>query len=379
MMRPMINIHLVAMIFLAFPVFADSGIGASQARLKELGYDPGTLDGAWGAKTRSAVERFQRDSGLPVTGELDSQTTEKLGVPAIPKPPSDKSGGQIAEAEPDLIWRFLGTEKGKGDVVELLYEHPEQYFTMLKMRIYHVPVANTDGKKKSPSDPRLVEIASSLRTNDLVKLSFSADHAIKQIERCSPRPGEDMPDYQEFVRPTTARFDGREFSAVVLRRFLREGEYLIGKLDGNKKWQPDKELASKVNNIPEGTPVEVDVVTEEPGTWRSDIQYFVLRLEEYRPPLTATVAQVREIPPSEDATCFTNKARNTFGIRDEQSISLFVDLKPEGSDKVKSFLAGEYVVLNEVARLKGGEKVLFKTSIVSGKEQLLGLQVGPTQ
>jgi len=51
-----------------------------QKRLAELGYDPGTIDGLWGKKTERAIEKFQSDSGLPVTGRLDGQTKEKLGL-----------------------------------------------------------------------------------------------------------------------------------------------------------------------------------------------------------------------------------------------------------------------------------------------------------
>jgi ankyrin repeat protein len=49
-----------------------------QKKLKELGYDSGAPDGIWGKKTTSAIKRFQRDNGLPVTGYLDDQTRAKL-------------------------------------------------------------------------------------------------------------------------------------------------------------------------------------------------------------------------------------------------------------------------------------------------------------
>jgi peptidoglycan hydrolase-like protein with peptidoglycan-binding domain len=61
--------------------YADkSSILAVQAKLKELGYNPGGVDGIWGAKTTDAVKRFQKDNGLPVTGKLDEPTSNKLGV-----------------------------------------------------------------------------------------------------------------------------------------------------------------------------------------------------------------------------------------------------------------------------------------------------------
>jgi len=42
----------------------------TQRFLRQLGYDPGPVDGIRGAKTRSAVRRFQRDQGLKVDGRI---------------------------------------------------------------------------------------------------------------------------------------------------------------------------------------------------------------------------------------------------------------------------------------------------------------------
>ncbi len=41
-----------------------------QLNLATLGYKPGPADGILGSRTRSAIEAFQRDQGLPVTGEV---------------------------------------------------------------------------------------------------------------------------------------------------------------------------------------------------------------------------------------------------------------------------------------------------------------------
>lgn len=59
------------------------GVYEAQKKLKELGYNPGSLDGLWGKKTREAVRQFQKDMKLPVTGRLDQKTTEKLGIEEI--------------------------------------------------------------------------------------------------------------------------------------------------------------------------------------------------------------------------------------------------------------------------------------------------------
>ena len=52
----------------------------AQKALKKSGYNPGQTDGLWGKATKRAIERFQRDVGLPVTGRLDEQTKARLGL-----------------------------------------------------------------------------------------------------------------------------------------------------------------------------------------------------------------------------------------------------------------------------------------------------------
>ena len=63
-----------------------------QKRLDSLGYSPGTPDGIFGKKTRSALEDFQRTAGLEPTGIADQPTQDLLYSAAalayIWKPPS---------------------------------------------------------------------------------------------------------------------------------------------------------------------------------------------------------------------------------------------------------------------------------------------------
>lgn len=49
-----------------------------QELLTALGYNPGRIDGKVGPKTREALKMFQKDAGLPVTGVLDAETTQRL-------------------------------------------------------------------------------------------------------------------------------------------------------------------------------------------------------------------------------------------------------------------------------------------------------------
>jgi peptidoglycan hydrolase-like protein with peptidoglycan-binding domain len=51
-----------------------------QEALKAKGEDPGSMDGVMGRKTHAALKAFQKANGLKMTGTLNHETAEKLGV-----------------------------------------------------------------------------------------------------------------------------------------------------------------------------------------------------------------------------------------------------------------------------------------------------------
>lgn len=62
------------------PTYTRSFIRNVQRTLNEKGYDAGPADGVMGRRTRDAISQFQRDNNLSVTGRVDRETAEKLGV-----------------------------------------------------------------------------------------------------------------------------------------------------------------------------------------------------------------------------------------------------------------------------------------------------------
>lgn len=50
----------------------------AQKALAQQGIAVGAIDGIWGRQTRAAVLQFQRQSELPITGELDAITKTRL-------------------------------------------------------------------------------------------------------------------------------------------------------------------------------------------------------------------------------------------------------------------------------------------------------------
>ena len=53
---------------------------AAQEALVDLGYEPGSADGFIGAQTQKALQFFQEDMGLDVTGIVDAPTKQELGI-----------------------------------------------------------------------------------------------------------------------------------------------------------------------------------------------------------------------------------------------------------------------------------------------------------
>lgn len=62
-------------------------LAAAQDRLRQLNYAPGKIDGKSGNLTVSALAAFQDAAGLPVSGELDEDTAQRLKAPDAPPRP----------------------------------------------------------------------------------------------------------------------------------------------------------------------------------------------------------------------------------------------------------------------------------------------------
>jgi peptidoglycan hydrolase-like protein with peptidoglycan-binding domain len=104
---------LVLLGWICLPAFAaspDSGAALIQCRLTLAGYDPGTIDGVYGQKTKAAAHQFSKDQGKtpeqPVfmTREEVQQLTDRPGKDIEGQRPQ----GQIRGGR-EVPWSFWFT------------------------------------------------------------------------------------------------------------------------------------------------------------------------------------------------------------------------------------------------------------------------------
>src|SRR5436305_14347388 len=69
---------------LAGSVCADDNVRAVQQKLRDGGFYSGQVDGAYSSELAVALTRYQIRNGLPISGQLDVDTSKALGVkPAV--------------------------------------------------------------------------------------------------------------------------------------------------------------------------------------------------------------------------------------------------------------------------------------------------------
>lgn len=103
---------------------ASSTVMEVQRELNQLGYNAGTADGLMGARTRSAIQAYQRDSKLRVDGQATSSLlshvrgTARGGAPAAPAPVAEPQSQQIADIQNALRSRGYRIERPSGQLTD---------------------------------------------------------------------------------------------------------------------------------------------------------------------------------------------------------------------------------------------------------------------
>jgi Putative peptidoglycan binding domain len=90
-------------------VSANHNVRAVQEKLRDGGFYLGEIDGAYSSQLSAALTRYQIRNGLPITGQLDVDTSKALGAkPAVTTSPADS-------AQSSETWRRL--RKGEGQTM----------------------------------------------------------------------------------------------------------------------------------------------------------------------------------------------------------------------------------------------------------------------
>jgi peptidoglycan hydrolase-like protein with peptidoglycan-binding domain len=83
-----------------------------QQTLRDKGHYRGKVDGVFGLRTRASIRAYQKAENLPVTGQLDPQTSSKLGLPAEVR---NEAGYEITQGKPSagVKWSDRSMRKRK--------------------------------------------------------------------------------------------------------------------------------------------------------------------------------------------------------------------------------------------------------------------------
>jgi peptidoglycan hydrolase-like protein with peptidoglycan-binding domain len=84
-------------------VCADDNVREVQEKLRDGGFYSGEIDGAYSTDLSAALSRYQIRNGLPITGQLDVETSKALGA----KPAVGPSTGGGSEQGSSDTWRRL--------------------------------------------------------------------------------------------------------------------------------------------------------------------------------------------------------------------------------------------------------------------------------
>ena len=87
MSHPCVKLVFLLLMLCVHSLQADQVIREAQGKLAALGYYKARVDGSPGSMTSAAIRRFQLAEKLKVTGSLNQQTRDALGIKAPPPAP----------------------------------------------------------------------------------------------------------------------------------------------------------------------------------------------------------------------------------------------------------------------------------------------------
>ena len=125
-----------------------------QKRLKALGYYSSSIDGDYGSGTKKAVQNFQKNNGLKVTGNVNSATLKKLNSSSAKKASAGMSDSSGKGSTERLDWFHGGSNKiPKGATFKVKDIRTGKVFTVRRWSGYN----HIDAEPKTADDTRIMK------------------------------------------------------------------------------------------------------------------------------------------------------------------------------------------------------------------------------
>jgi peptidoglycan hydrolase-like protein with peptidoglycan-binding domain len=98
-------------------VWSQNDVGKMQDTLRDKGHYRGKVDGLFGLRTRASIRAFQKAENMPVTGQLDPGTADKLGISLELR---EETGNESTKGKPSagIKWVEGSRRKSKRKAVE---------------------------------------------------------------------------------------------------------------------------------------------------------------------------------------------------------------------------------------------------------------------
>lgn len=136
--------------------YGDTGnnVKKVQKRLKALGYYSSSIDGDYGNGTKKAVQNFQKNNGLKVTGNVNSSTLKKLNSSGAKKASAGMSDSSGSGSTERLDWFHGGSSKiPKGATFKVKDIKTGKVFTVRRWSGYN----HIDAEPKTAADTRIMK------------------------------------------------------------------------------------------------------------------------------------------------------------------------------------------------------------------------------
>ena len=115
-MNRALSVFVISLCIVTWAAAADDAVRAAQERLEKEGFYSGNAHGDYDSDTAAAVSRYQIRHGLRISGQLDADTLNALGInepPPAVAPANSEAWRQMRSSDPRFLERLQGKKAGE--------------------------------------------------------------------------------------------------------------------------------------------------------------------------------------------------------------------------------------------------------------------------